>query len=240
MKKTTWSNLTPAVAERCKATPNSESRLAKIPRTWAPSPIDLKLPRASERGAEHLGADEDRRTDHRQYVRPEDAPAAPYGIIGAHSNARALSAKARVDARSYLPLLLARCQQERGEASSGGVAGLLRQHAGLDQGRADAVDLGTGDLNERRAHHGARQAAEQHQRLLHAVVHVGPWVGVENAGQRIDAIIDPPRLGEIVRLDRVEQLRLQIGDDAARAGEESVAAQVRANSTATHCGSRAR
>ena len=37
---------------------------------------------------------------------------------------------------------------------------------------ADALDLGAADLDQRRPHHRARQFAEQHQRFLHAVVHV--------------------------------------------------------------------
>ena len=65
-------------------------------------------------------------------------------------------------------------------------------------------------LDQRRAHHGARQAAEQDQRFLHAVVHVGPRVGVKYLRQRIDAVVERARGRQVVaRTHRLEELRLQ-------------------------------
>jgi hypothetical protein len=103
--------------------------------------------------------------------------------------------------------------------------GFCRQQPGFHQRHVNAVDLGPRKFDQRRPHHRARQAAKQHERLLHAVVHVSPRVGIEDAGERVDAVVEPPRLGKIGGLDRSEQGSLQIGDDAAAAGEEPVAAQ---------------
>ena len=48
---------------------------------------------------------------------------------------------------------------------------------------------------------------------------------IERAGERVDAIIDPARLREIVALHASEQLRLQVRNHAAAAGKEALAAQ---------------
>jgi len=61
--------------------------------------------------------------------------------------------------------------------------------AGGDQGVADAADLGGFQLLQRRAHHGAGQLAEQHQRLLHPVVHVEEGIGVEDPRVRQPAVV---------------------------------------------------
>jgi len=82
--------------------------------------------------------------------------------------------------------------------------GFCRQQPGLHQRHVNAVDLGPRKFDQRRPHHRARQAAKQHERLLHAVVHVSPGVGIEDAGERVDAVVEPPRLGKIVGLDRSE------------------------------------
>src|SRR5262245_5214487 len=86
----------------------------------------------------------------------------------------------------------------------GRVARLRAHEARLHQRGADALDLGAGELDQRRAAHRPRQAAEQHQRLLHAVVHVRPGIGIEHPRQRIDAVIEAARLGEVVRLGGAE------------------------------------
>src|ERR1700736_1695815 len=62
-------------------------------------------------------------------------------------------------------------------------AGLAGDEAGLDQGGFDAIDLGAAELDQRRPHYRARQPSEQDQRLFHPVVHVGPRLGIEHAGQ---------------------------------------------------------
>ena len=51
----------------------------------------------------------------------------------------------------------------------------------------------------------ARQPAEQHQRLLHAVVHVGPGLRIEHARERMDLVIDAARVRKTVAVHRAEQ-----------------------------------
>src|SRR5882724_9190491 len=72
-------------------------------------------------------------------------------------------------------------------AGSSRRASLIRaEQPGLDQCQANAFDLLGGKLDQRRAHHRARQLAEQHQRFLHAVVHVDGRIGVEHTCGRVD------------------------------------------------------
>ena len=104
-------------------------------------------------------------------------------------------------------------------------ASLRVEKSGLDQREANSFDLGCRDLHQRRPHHRARQLAEQHERLLHAVVHVDRRIGVEHLHRRIDAIVETFGLDEIVGLHGAEQARLQIMDDAAAAREKPVAAE---------------
>src|ERR1051326_1134696 len=89
-------------------------------------------------------------------------------------------------------------------ASLGGVAFRAHQPR-LEQRLADAGNLGVAELGERRPHDRALLAAEQHQRLLHAVVHVDPWLGIEHPGQRVDAVVDALCLREVVIAHRTEQ-----------------------------------
>src|SRR5215475_4418353 len=102
---------------------------------------------------------------------------------------------------------------------------LLVQKTSLNKRHTDALDLGGAELDERRAHHGAREPAEQNQRFLHPVMHVDERVGVEGAGKRVDTVVH--RLGgaEVVRRYGPEQLRLQVGDDAAGARQQALAAE---------------
>src|SRR3954454_708015 len=111
----------------------------------------------------------------------------------------------------------ATCQERRSPRSCRVSLGFRSQQPGFHQRQADAVDLGGAKLDQRRAHHRPRQAPEQHQCLFHAVVHVGPRFGIEHPRQRVDAVVEPPRRREVVVLHRAEQLRLQIGNDAAAA-----------------------
>jgi hypothetical protein len=78
-----------------------------------------------------------------------------------------------------------------------------------------ARDLRITNLDQRRPHDGARQATENNERLLLAVVHVDEGIGVEHARHRMDPIVQPTRLGEVVGGDRLEQSGLQIGNHAA-------------------------
>ena len=80
--------------------------------------------------------------------------------------------------------------------------GPFDQQSRLDQRRANAGNLGGLDLHQRRPHVRLRNAAEQHQRLLHAVVHVDGRGRVEDLGQRVNAVVDAPGLGQIVALRR--------------------------------------
>src|SRR5258708_5954354 len=82
--------------------------------------------------------------------------------------------------------------------------GHLVDQAGLHQRLAYARDLGAAKLDEWRSHDGAWQPSQQHQRFLHAVMHIRPWLGVETAGQRFDAIIQAPGFRKIIGLDGVE------------------------------------
>src|SRR5580704_12558272 len=104
-------------------------------------------------------------------------------------------------------------------------AGLGGEEAGLGERGPDAADLGVAELDQGRPHHRAREPSEQHQRLLHAVVHVGTGLGIEHPGQRINPVIEPPRRREIAGLHGAEQRRLQIRDHAAAAGEQPLAAE---------------
>src|SRR6185437_10388289 len=56
------------------------------------------------------------------------------------------------------------------------------------------------DLDQGRTHHRARQSAEQHQRFLHAVMHVDKRIGVEHLRQRMDPVVEAAGLREIVVL----------------------------------------
>jgi hypothetical protein len=80
-------------------------------------------------------------------------------------------------------------------------------------------------LTKGRPHVRAGQAAEQHQRLLHAVMHVDEGIGIEGARERVDAVVDGAGRREVVLLDGAEQRRLQIGDDAAATGQQALAAE---------------
>src|SRR3954449_10666760 len=63
---------------------------------------------------------------------------------------------------------------------------------GLDPRRLErglqARDLGLRQLAERRPHHGALEAAEEHETLLHAIVHVEEGRRVEGLLQRVEAV----------------------------------------------------
>ena len=95
----------------------------------------------------------------------------------------------------------------------------------VDEGDANALHLGAGEFHERRPHRRARQPPQEDQRLLHAIMHICPGVGVEGARERIDAIIEALGFSEVLPLHRGEELGLQIGNDAAAAGKEPIAAQ---------------
>jgi hypothetical protein len=58
-----------------------------------------------------------------------------------------------------------------------------------------------------------------------AVAHVDEWIGVEHPHQRLDTVIEPLGLGEVVALHRAEQARLQFGDHATGARQQSIAAE---------------
>jgi len=106
------------------------------------------------------------------------------------------------------------------------VASRLRaEQSRLDQRLADAVDFGPRELDERRAHNRAWRTAEQHERLFHAIVHVGPRVRVEHLRERIDAVVERARGREVVRPHGLEERGLQIRDHAAVAREDPVAAE---------------
>src|SRR3712207_7259124 len=59
--------------------------------------------------------------------------------------------------------------------------------------------------SQRRTHHGPLEPAEDHQRLLHAVVHVEEGRRVEGLGEGIDAVVHGLRLRQVPRLDGLEQ-----------------------------------
>ncbi len=65
-------------------------------------------------------------------------------------------------------------------------------------------DFSAAKLDQRRPHHSARQLAEQHQRLLHTVMHVCPRLGVKTTGQRFDAVVQAASFRQIIALDRLE------------------------------------
>ena len=152
------------------------------------NPVGPKLeqvadrPAAREGGTENLGADQYGGADDGQHVLPSDRPpsAPSRGFMGP------------------APL------REKDQAASR--AAFVSSRPASTSASRMRVDLGAAELHQRRAHHGARQAAEQHQRLLHAVVHVGPGLGIEHPRQRLDAVVEPLRRAEVVVLHRVEQL----------------------------------
>jgi hypothetical protein len=55
--------------------------------------------------------------------------------------------------------------------------GVPAQQARLDQRPTDVRDFRIADLGEWRSYDGALLAAEQHQRLLHPVMHIDPRLG---------------------------------------------------------------
>src|SRR5207247_2002334 len=57
----------------------------------------------------------------------------------------------------------------------------------------DRLSLGSAHGGERRAHVRGGQAAQQHQRRLHAVVHVHERRRIEDLHQRIQTVVDAPR-----------------------------------------------
>src|SRR5215468_7079207 len=101
----------------------------------------------------------------------------------------------------------------------------LVQQPGFDQSPADALDLGGTELDQRWAHYSAWEPAKQHQGFFHAVVHVDERVGVEGAGERVDAVVHRLGCGEVVGRYGAEYLRLQISDDAAGAGQQALTAE---------------
>ena len=86
-------------------------------------------------------------------------------------------------------------------------------------------DFGLPDLDQRRAHACARQAAQHNERLLHAVVHVDEGICIEHARQWLDAIVEAASLGKVVSLYSLEKIRLQVRDHAAAARKQAVAAK---------------
>ena len=99
------------------------------------------------------------------------------------------------------------------------------EQARLRQRRPDPSNFRCRDLDERRTNDGTRQLAEQYQRLLHSIVHIDEWVGVEHPRERINQVIDAARLRQIVGLYGPKQPRLKIRDDAAAAGQQATAAE---------------
>src|SRR6266436_7452790 len=189
-------------------------------------------PATGEGGAENLRADQNGRAEHGQYVLPGDLASLAGARWAVHASAPmggAICANGSSESSLGLGSEATKSPNcgaaPRRTSPSRGIARLRVEEPGLRQRRADALDLDVGELDQRRPHHGPRQAAEQHQRLLHAVVHVGPGVGVEHPRQRIDAVVEAACFSEIVGPDGVEQLRLQVRDHAATAGEEPVAAE---------------
>src|SRR6516164_4274353 len=140
-------------------------------------------PTAGKGGAEDLRTNQDGGAQHGKHAWPRDPAVAaqPRAVVHVCAPVAVLG---RVAAR-------ARCKQP-GERKRG----------------ADTLDLGAGKLDQGRAHHRTRKPAEQHQRFLHAIVHVNPGIGVEGAREGIDADVESLRLAEILALHGAEQLRL--------------------------------
>src|SRR5207249_8140021 len=105
-------------------------------------------------------------------------------------------------ARSNLERLRDLAARERGgwlcgvASFAGGV-----QQTRLDQCLADPRDFRLLDLDQRWPDDGARQTAEQDKRFFHAVVHVDEGIGVEDRRQRMDPVVEPAGLGEVVGLN---------------------------------------
>src|SRR5207249_2118044 len=74
-----------------------------------------------------------------------------------------------------------------------GAGHAVRSEARRRERLPDRLSLGSAHGGERRAHVRGGQAAQQHQRRLHAVVHVHEWRGIEDLHQRIQTVVDAPR-----------------------------------------------
>src|SRR2546430_8037141 len=81
------------------------------------------------------------------------------------------------------------------------------------------------DGGEWRAHVRGGNAAEEHERLLHAVVHVDERRRVENLHQGVETVVDPPCAVHVPLLARLEQLGLEVGDDAPHSRDRAVGAE---------------
>ncbi len=221
-------------------------------------------PAAGEGRAEHFGADQDRRADHGRRRSATGCGGCRTGCRAAHDISMAADASPKPAARikcrrtvfrsaaaaarrrpghgrhevrwrAATLSAIARKAGARSVTPRRGSALASSSPASTSAARMRSISA-RAELDQRRAHHGARQPAEQHQRLLHAVVHVDPGLGVEHPRGRLDAVVERLRRGEVVRLHRAEQLRLQVGDHAAGAGQQAVAAEHQRARTARRCG----
>src|SRR5207253_1171315 len=106
----------------------------------------------------------------------------------------------------------------RGGASGSGardearapVNGDSATEAGGHERAPDRFALGGGHRRERRADVRGRDTTEQHQRLLHPVVHVDERRRVEDANERLEPLVDATRAVEVALLAGGEQLRLEV------------------------------
>src|SRR3989449_3202837 len=90
---------------------------------------------------------------------------------------------------------------------------------------ANRLALRGADGGKWRAHVRGGDAAEEHERLLHAVVHVDERRRVENLHQGVETVVDPPCAVHVPLLARLEQLGLEVGDDAPHSRDRSVGAE---------------
>ncbi len=84
------------------------------------------------------------------------------------------------------------------------------------------ANLAIVEFDKRRAHYRLVEAAKQNKGLLHAIVHVAEGIAVENFRRVPDARGESLRAGEILRLHGIKQRNLQIGDNGASSGQQSV------------------
>src|SRR5947208_3029094 len=68
-------------------------------------------------------------------------------------------------------------------------------------------------------------AAEAHECVLHAVVHVDVRRGVENPHQGVETVVDPPCAVHVPLLGRLEEFGLQVGDGAPHSRDGAVGAE---------------